>query len=83
MCAEPLKKVFIRVRPGRPAPGFKAHGRIWQIEFFFCSYEFLLLEVDEERRTLVFEHEKTSLVSQADSGYLRMPTWWNKGPIMT
>ncbi|CAE7652453.1 KIF6 [Symbiodinium pilosum] len=32
-------KVFIRVRPGRPAPGFK---------------------VDEERRTLVFEHEKTS-----------------------
>ncbi|CAE7741892.1 KIF6 [Symbiodinium sp. CCMP2592] len=32
-------KVFIRVRPGRPAPGFK---------------------VDEERKTLVFEHEKTS-----------------------
>ncbi|CAE7252034.1 KIF6 [Symbiodinium natans] len=32
-------KVFIRVRPGRPAPGFK---------------------VDEEKKTLIFEHEKTS-----------------------
>ena len=55
-------KVFIRVRPGRPAPGFKAGaGDESSIgsDLLFVPLP-LLFQVDEERKTLVFEHEKTS-----------------------